>query len=108
MTDKTQLDTRILIEIAKRYRVIFLGLFGSYARDQAKDGSDIDVYVRFGRPVALFEVLSMKHDMEDATGLQVDLIAEEAVTLYDSVRKGIERDLIVLFRDEQEEHAIAQ
>jgi hypothetical protein len=38
--------------------------------------------------------------MEDATGLKVDLVVEEAVLLHQFVRDGMVKDLIVLHEDE--------
>jgi predicted nucleotidyltransferase len=97
MVETLQLNTQVLIEIAKRYGLTHLAVFGSYARNQAKPGSDVDLYARFGRPVELFEVLAVKHDMEDAIGVKVDLVAEEAVILHQFVREGMVKDSIVLY-----------
>jgi predicted nucleotidyltransferase len=101
------LNVQFLIEIAKRYELAYLALFGSFARNQAKPGSDVDLYARFGRQVGLFEVLAMKHEMEDAIGRKVDLIVEEAVILHQFVRDGIAKDSVVLYEDERKEHALA-
>ena len=89
------------------YGVVTIALFGSYARNQANSKSDVDLYARFGRPVRLFEVLAVTHTMEDAIGLKVDLIVEEAVILHQFVRDGMAKDLIVLYEDERKEHALA-
>jgi predicted nucleotidyltransferase len=86
----------------------YLALFGSYARNQAKQGSDVDLYARFGRKVGLFEVLAVKHAMEDATGLKTDLIVEEAVLLHQFAREGMMNDLMVLYEDERIEDAVAE
>lgn len=102
------IDTQILIKIARQHQLATLALFGSYARGQAKPGSDVDLYARFGRSVGLFEVLSVKHELEDALGLPVDLIVEEAVIPYSFVRDGITRDLVVLYEDKRKEQAISQ
>ena len=107
MAKKLQLNTQALVEIAKREGLTYLALFGSYARNQAKAGSDIDLYARFGRPVGLFEVLALKHKMEDTLGLKVDLIVEEAVILHAFVREGMAKDLVILYEDERKVHAIA-
>jgi uncharacterized protein len=108
MTRTQALDKQALIRIAERRRIAYLALFGSYARGQAKPGSDVDLYARFGRPVGLFEVLAVKHEMEDALGLPVDLIVEEAVIPYTFVRQGMIRDMIVLHDHTTQEHAVTQ
>lgn len=101
------LDTQALIKIARHHQLAYLALFGSYARREAKPGSDVDLYARFGRPVSMFEVLAVKHEIEDALGLAVDLLVEEAVIPYQFVREGMAKDLLVIYEDEHKEHAIA-
>jgi len=108
MAHASTLDKQALIEIAVRHHLACLALFGSYARGQAKPGSDVDLYARFGRPVGLFEVLAVKHEMEDALGLAIDLIVEEAVIPYAFVREGMEKDLVILYGDARPEYASAQ
>jgi predicted nucleotidyltransferase len=108
MVQNQTLDEQLLITIARRRQLVYLALFGSYARGQAKPGSDVDLYARFGRPVSLFEVLALKHEMEDALGLPVDLIAEEAVIPYSFVRDGMAEGLVVLYEDKSKAHAVAK
>ena len=52
-------------------------------------------------------MLGIKHEMEDALGRPVDLIAEELVEPYAFVREGMARDLTVLY-EESEAHAATQ
>lgn len=105
MAQTQRLDTQALVHIAERHQMAFLALFGSYARGEATEGSDVDLYARFGRPVSLFDVLSVKHEMEDALGLAVDLIVEEAVVPYPFVREGMDRDQVVLYEQDRQAYA---
>ncbi len=89
-----------LIDIAKRHRLASLAIFGSYARGEASPNSDVDLYVRFGRSIGLFEVLALQHEMEDALGLSVDLIAEEAMIPHDFMQQEMAQNLVVLYTDE--------
>ncbi len=102
------IDTQTLVEIAKRHRLVYLALFGSYARATATPQSDVDLYARFGRSVSLFEVLDVQHEIEDALGLDVDLIVEEAVTPYQFVREQMAKELVVLYEDQDRAYAAAQ
>ena len=43
--------------LAERFGVTDLALFGSFARDQATDESDVDILVRFKRPPWLASIL---------------------------------------------------
>jgi uncharacterized protein len=108
MTQKRLLDKQKLVDIAKQHGIRYLALFGSYAREEVRPDSDVDLYIRFGRPVGLFEMLGIKHEMEDALGLPVDLITEEIVNPYQFVREGIARDSIVLYQEDGEYHGVPQ
>ena len=104
MEQSQQTERQQLIEIAQRHHIAYVAIFGSYARGDARPDSDADLYVRFGRDAGLFEMLGIKHEMEDALGRPVDLIAEELVEPYAFVREGMAKDLTVLY-EESDAHA---
>ena len=52
-----QIDTKKLIEIAKTQNITWLALFGSTARGEATGKSDVDLAVRFGKPISLFDLI---------------------------------------------------
>ena len=54
-------------------------LFGSVVRGEAKAGSDVDVLVRFSKPVGFFEFLDTKAFLESLLGHPVDLVTEDAL-----------------------------
>ncbi len=51
-----------------------LGLFGSFARDEAGPESDIDLLVDFDRVVGLFTFLEVQEHLEEVLGRKVDLV----------------------------------
>ncbi|MEM9770873.1 MAG: nucleotidyltransferase family protein [Cyanobacteria bacterium P01_D01_bin.73] len=55
------------------FAVETLFLFGSVARDEATDTSDVDLLVEFNRPVGLFTLLGLQHFLEDLFKCSVDL-----------------------------------
>ncbi|MGQ9630207.1 MAG: nucleotidyltransferase family protein [bacterium] len=57
----------------EQFGVRSLALFGSAARDEAREDSDIDLLVEFERPVGLFEFVDLKSYLENLLGYQVDL-----------------------------------
>ncbi|MCX6048342.1 MAG: nucleotidyltransferase domain-containing protein [Chloroflexi bacterium] len=105
MVKEPVLNKQKLIEIARKHGAIYLALFGSYARGEAYPDSDVDLYARFGRHISLFEMLDVKHTMEDALGLKIDLLVEEIVIPYQFVRDGMTKDLVVLYEDVSKTHA---
>jgi len=60
-------------ELAHKYGVKSLALFGSVARDQATSASDVDMLVEFDRPVGYFELFALQDHLEALLGGQVDL-----------------------------------
>jgi len=61
-------------EFQKKYGVEEIGLFGSYARDEAKDDSDVDIFVNMQ---AKFDnVMGLKYDLETSLQKKVDLMTK--------------------------------
>lgn len=67
----------------KKRGVKHIYLFGSTARDEAGPGSDVDLMIRIDREsvesFSLFDLIEVKHYLEDALGNGVDLITEEGI-----------------------------
>ncbi len=59
-------------EMSTRYGVTRLGIFGSVARDQATDASDVDIVVEM--PPDLFQMVHLKEDLEQILAVPVDLV----------------------------------
>ena len=76
--------------LAERYGVTRLALFGSTARDQANNSSDIDVLVGFDGPATSEKYFGVQFHLEDLFGLPVDLVTEKA--LRTELRPFIERE----------------
>jgi len=62
-----------------QFAVRSIAVFGSVARDEAKESSDIDLLVEFNRPIGLFEFIRLKYYLEGLTGSQVDLVTPDAL-----------------------------
>jgi predicted nucleotidyltransferase len=62
-----------LPELRRRYAVARLALFGSVARDEATDRSDVDVLVDFDGPTSFDGYFGLKEALEAALGTRVDL-----------------------------------
>lgn len=59
-------------EFQDKYGVEQIGLFGSYARDEATKSSDIDIFVKM--PPKLFDMVAIKDDLEEAFHKSVDIV----------------------------------
>ena len=65
--------------IAVRYGVDALSLFGSYARGEADEKSDLDFLIQKGNMKGLLSYCGMIADLEDAFHCHVDLIIKNAI-----------------------------
>lgn len=61
-------------ELQSKYSVEQIGLFGSYARDEATKDSDIDIFVKM--PPKLFDMVAIKEDLEEELHTKVDIVRE--------------------------------
>lgn len=57
--------------IAKAYGIGRMSLFGSYARGEAKDDSDIDLYIERGRLKSLIQYFAFIDELENALNEKV-------------------------------------
>lgn len=71
-----------LIPVCNEYDIILLGLFGSFAKGEAKDGSDVDLVVRFSRPKSLLELVRIENGLSQILKRKVDLLTEASISPY--------------------------
>ena len=88
------LHTKRIITLCSKYHVATISLFGSHARGEAKETSDIDLLVSFSRPVSLLHMVSLERELTEALGHKVDLLTEASLSPYlrDQILK--ERQLV--------------
>ena len=76
----------------KKFGIHSLSIFGSVARDQARENSDVDILVDFEKPIGLFEYARLKMYLEEILERPVDLVTPEA--LRQELREDILREAI--------------
>ena len=79
-------------QIFASFDVKDLAIFGSTARDQAREDSDIDVLVEFGAPATAQRYFGVQFYLEDLLGHPVDLVTRKA--LRPEFAPYVEKDLI--------------
>jgi uncharacterized protein len=91
-----QLALQLLTEhkalLVNRFGVAKLALFGSVARDNATEKSDVDVLVSFDGPATSSRYFGVQFYLEDLLGCPVDLVTEKA--LRAELRPFVTRDAI--------------
>ncbi|MBU0925311.1 nucleotidyltransferase domain-containing protein [bacterium] len=76
------------------FAIKFIGLFGSFSRDEAKDSSDIDIlyHLEENKKLSMFKYLKLNSLLEEFFNRKVDLVRDD--TVKPQVKSYIEKDLI--------------
>jgi predicted nucleotidyltransferase len=67
--------------LEKKYPISELALFGSYARGDNHEHSDIDILVDFNGRIGI-EFISLAHELEDIFQTKVDLVSRKGIKPY--------------------------
>ena len=78
--------------LRQRFGVVDIALFGSFARDQAADDSDVDILVCFDGRATSERYFGTQFFLEDLLGRSVDLVIDDA--LRRELRPYVEREAI--------------
>ncbi|NUB14223.1 nucleotidyltransferase [Azospirillum brasilense] len=70
-----------------RFGASILRVFGSRATGRARPGSDLDLLVELEPGRDLFDLIELKHALEERTGAAVDVVTERGLSPY--MRDGI-------------------
>ena len=76
--------------IKEKYNVRQLGIFGSIARDEATEFSDVDILVELEKPIGLDFVL-LGDELEDILGVKVDIVTPNALKpkMFDYIKQDL-------------------
>ncbi len=67
--------------LQREYNVARIGVFGSFARGDQTQKSDIDILVELTEPIGLFQFVGLEHQLEELLGRDVDLVTPRALKL---------------------------
>ena len=82
-------------ELGEKYKVKSIAIFGSYARNEQKETSDIDILIDYYEPISLLKLIELENYLSDLLGVKVDLITKNSIH-NPYVKKSIEEDLIYI------------
>lgn len=63
----------------EKYRLSELGLFGSFARGDNNDDSDIDILEDFNGRIDGFDYIRLAHELEDTFHHKIDLVSRKGI-----------------------------
>jgi len=69
-------ESRALLDT---YSVSRLSLFGSFARNEGREDSDVDLLVEFSRPIGLFQFVRLQRELGERLGRRVELVTLAAL-----------------------------
>lgn len=81
--------------ILAKYGAKKIGIFGSYARDEATHKSDLDILVEFSARKSLLEIVGIEQELSDALKIKVDLLTEKSISPY--LIDRIKRETVVIY-----------
>ena len=89
--------TQQIADYFKTQPVLKAWLFGSYARGEQTEQSDVDILVNYDRSqsIGLFKIASMHADLEDLLDRRVDLVEEKM--LFPWVKDNVSHDKKLIY-----------
>jgi len=65
---------KLIVPVLKRNDVVRAGIFGSFARGEAKKKSDVDILIKFRGRKSLLDLVGIKLELEEKMKRRVDLV----------------------------------
>jgi predicted nucleotidyltransferase len=71
-----------ILDLAMRHGARNVRVFGSLARGEGRENSDLDLLVTLGEGRSLLDLVGLKQDVEDLIHRPVDVVTEQALSPY--------------------------
>ena len=68
--------------LRKKYKIKEIKIFGSYATNEQKETSDIDLIVDFEEVPTFIELMKIQEELEKLLAVKVDLLTEESISPF--------------------------
>lgn len=94
----TQEQNTAIINYLMPYKPTKIGVFGSVARGENTNNSDLDLLINLGMPIDLFQFMEIWDDLEVILNTKVDLVTENALKSSNQrVQKNINQDIVFIY-----------
>jgi predicted nucleotidyltransferase len=91
----TEAQKNIIIDTIIPFQPVKIGIFGSAARNENTENSDIDILYLLKDAVGLFNLVRMKNDLEEKLNKKVDLVSEKYI--HPKLEPHIMNDLKIIY-----------
>ncbi len=81
----------IIKQVFAPFEPEFIGVFGSFARGEERETSDLDILVKFGKPLTLLDLVGLEFELTERLGIKADIVTEKALSPL--IKEYVERDL---------------
>jgi uncharacterized protein len=88
---------KVIIDYLKAFNPVKIGIFGSYARNESRPDSDLDILIDLNTAISLFQLIRIERELSELLGVKVDLVSEGAIK-NQKLRNYIEADLKIIFQ----------
>ena len=65
--------------LREKYQVHTLEVFGSYARGEEQEGSDLDLLITYDEAPSLFQFVALENFLSDELNVKVDLVMKDSL-----------------------------
>jgi predicted nucleotidyltransferase len=83
-----------IAEISRRHGAHAVRLFGSRARGEASESSDVDLLVEMDEGRSLLDLIDLQRALEGELGIAVDVLTPKSLSPY--LRKSVESEAVEL------------
>lgn len=90
----TELIREHMTELRNTYKVSRIGVFGSFAREEATESSDVDILVEFSQNVGLFHFIDLQNRLTQILDRKIDLTTPGA--LHPAIKEQILREVLYI------------
>ncbi len=75
-------------QVARKYSATKIRIFGSFARNEQRKNSDVDLIVKMPKKSTLFDLSGLKQDLQKALKRKVDVVT------YDSIKPSLRANIL--------------
>src|SRR5918992_1342183 len=93
--DMSDLPVDQILDLAKKFGVINVRVFGSRARGDATSHSDLDLLVEYADGTSLLDVIGFEQELEELLGVKVETVSDRA--LHPIIRDRVLAEAVPLF-----------
>ncbi|MCX6243018.1 MAG: nucleotidyltransferase family protein [Bacteroidetes bacterium] len=88
---------KVIIDYLQAYNPVKIGIFGSYARNESRPDSDLDILINLNTAISLFQLVRIERELSELLGVKVDLVSDGSIK-NKKLRNYIEADLKIIFQ----------